>query len=520
LKGSGNVRIRANAKSKRRNDAGAALLIAIFALLLISVVGIALVVSSGTDSALAGNYRMAAGAYYAGRAGLEEARGRLLYKNPNYVNNGNNYNDLFPGGGGTSFQLYDVLYIVNPNTASGETVDPTDSTSPYYDSEFQSEFNIAITSATVHTPYVTSISPMGGFPGPLFKWVRINAVTEKALKVNVDGLGPNNGTTLLYYNGTGLNLTSSGAQALELTAFVAMPDKSTKLVQYVVAPSTLQNVLPPFALGSTPASFPAALTLAGNNVSYAGPDSTSFYVNGNDPTSGRSCTTPPVSAVLGIGYTNPADQANVVTGIPTTPINDDGNYTGAPPPTGPATPSLGQVTLPATLQKPSQVESLIQTVTQNADAVLTPTAPSTTVLGATLTSAATGIWPTYPMTIVVNGNLDLTSWHNSGYGLLLVTGNLIYDPDASWQGIVLVMGKGVITGSRGGIGQFNGAVLVAQSRDPVSGNLLPDPTLGPSSVTFAPTMGGNGIQFNSCTILQALSPTNFKVLSFREIPTS
>jgi hypothetical protein len=121
------------------------------------------------------------------------------------------------------------------------------------------------------------------------------------------------------------------------------------------------------------------------------------------------------------------------------------------------------------------------------------------------------------MTIVVNGNLDFTGWHNSGYGLLLVTGNLIYDPDASWQGIVLVMGKGVITGSRAGIGQFNGAVLVAQSRDPVSGSVLPDPNLGASSVTFAPTMGGNGIQFNSCTILQALAPVNFKVLSFREI---
>ena len=82
------MRVRLKSGSKRRNDDGVALLIAIFALLLISVVGIALVVSSGTDSALAGNYRMAVGAYYAGRAGLEEARGRLLYKNPNYINPG------------------------------------------------------------------------------------------------------------------------------------------------------------------------------------------------------------------------------------------------------------------------------------------------------------------------------------------------------------------------------------------------------------------------------------------------
>ncbi len=70
------------------------------------------------------------------------------------------------------------------------------------------------------------------------------------------------------------------------------------------------------------------------------------------------------------------------------------------------------------------------------------------------------------MTIVINGDLDLTSWHNAGYGLLLVTGNLIYDPDASWYGIVLVIGKGNFTGSHGGTGRIEGAMFVAQTRDP------------------------------------------------------
>ena len=517
------MRFRAKAKTRRRNDLGAALLIAIFALLLISVVGIALVVSSGTDSALAGNYRMAVGAYYAGRAGLEEARGRLLYKNPNYINNGTPppYSDLFPGIGQVQFGLNDVLYIINP--VNGETVDPTDTLGPYYDNEYGLEFApVTINGATVHSPPVTSVSPMSGFPGPTFKWVRINGVTEKALGLDVDGLHANDGTSPLYFNGNGLYRcftapNCTGNQALELTAFAYMPDKSTKLVQYVVAPYTFQNLLPPPTPSGTNTAFPAALTLAGNGVLYAGPDTSTFYVIGNDPTTGRSCTSPALS-LPAIGYTKLADQANVVGGVPTTPINDTGNYQGAAPsPPAPESISLVTPTLALSLQKPSQIELLIQTVTQGADVVLTPTPPSTPVTGAALTSAATGIWPTYPMTIVVNGNLDLTSWHNSGYGLLLVTGNLIYDPDASWQGIVLVMGRGVITGSHGGTGQFNGAVLVAQSRDPVTGNVLPDPNLGASSVTFAPTMGGNGIQFNSCMILQALAPVNFKILSFREI---
>ena len=62
---------------KVRSDAGVALLISIFVVLLISIVAIALIVSSGTESALAGNYRSATAVYYAALAGLEEGRGRL-----------------------------------------------------------------------------------------------------------------------------------------------------------------------------------------------------------------------------------------------------------------------------------------------------------------------------------------------------------------------------------------------------------------------------------------------------------
>jgi len=59
---------------KRRRESGIALLISIFILLLISVVAIALIVSSGTETAMAGNYRTATSAYYAALAGLEEGR--------------------------------------------------------------------------------------------------------------------------------------------------------------------------------------------------------------------------------------------------------------------------------------------------------------------------------------------------------------------------------------------------------------------------------------------------------------
>src|SRR5947207_15776763 len=66
----------------RKSEEGIALLISIFVLLLISVVAISLIVSSGTESALAGNYRSSTGVYDAAISGLDEVRARLRANSP------------------------------------------------------------------------------------------------------------------------------------------------------------------------------------------------------------------------------------------------------------------------------------------------------------------------------------------------------------------------------------------------------------------------------------------------------
>ena len=80
--------------------------------------------------------------------------------------------------------------------------------------------------------------------------------------------------------------------------------------------------------------------------------------------------------------------------------------------------------------------SVMQDIENSADLVLTGS-----VTGADISAKAPLMSAASPMTIVVNGNLNLSGWHNSGFGLLLVTGTLYYDPDASWNGIVLVVGQ-------------------------------------------------------------------------------
>jgi len=111
-----------NTIKTQRSEAGIALLISIFILLLLSVVAIALIVSSGTESALAGNYRSSTGVYYAALSGLEEARGRLLPKSPSSFKN--TAGSFLPAPG-APLPIGSVAYVINP--VGSETIAPVGS---------------------------------------------------------------------------------------------------------------------------------------------------------------------------------------------------------------------------------------------------------------------------------------------------------------------------------------------------------------------------------------------------------
>jgi hypothetical protein len=173
------------------------------------------------------------------------------------------------------------------------------------------------------------------------------------------------------------------------------------------------------------------------------------------------------------------------------------------------------------LQTVQSLNQLAQTIIQNADAVIwdpSGLANSSNLALATMSNLN-------PMTIVVQG--DPTQIHQgdftlnagfTGYGLLLVTGNLKYYTDSNWNGIVLVIGQGTVTAFESGPGgTFNGAMLIAQTRD-LSGNLLAGPNPGPATFndTVFPNVG-RGIMYNCGWIQQAQAPLTYKVLSFHEI---
>ncbi|HEV2197781.1 MAG TPA: hypothetical protein VGR55_19510 [Candidatus Acidoferrum sp.] len=486
---------------KRRSETGIALLIAIFVLLLISVVAIALIVSSNTESALAGNYRSSTGVYYAALAGVEEARARLQPNDPNSFKT--TWAAFYPAPGAT-LPIGTVGYVLNPS--------PTDNPSPgamfaaYPDTEYDNEFGPgALGAANVQTTQsVWNRNPLSGLPfgGPLYKWARINAVSEKSLNLDVDADGQPDSITPLYYDNTNRifsNNPAAGWQALELTALAVLPNGSQKLLQYLTAPQRI--TLPPFL---------ATLSLLddpGNSITFHAPAANASYaIKGDDQDCSGTLTGPKYPAV---GVFNNPDQNDVINGIPAAYRT---NYTGAlnPPLINPPDVERIDGTFPANLQIPAQLNALAQTIIQNADAVVPQGSNSTQIAYlSSLHMSSSNV-----LTVVANGDLDISNWSSDGYGLLLVTGTFTYDPDTAWNGVILVIGQGKVAGNHQQFKEINGAMLVAKTRD-ATGNPLA--TLGGASVVFDDNMQGNGMRYSSCWIQKAQPKGGYKILSFHEI---
>jgi hypothetical protein len=237
-------------------------------------------------------------------------------------------------------------------------------------------------------------------------------------------------------------------------------------------------------------NFPGALTLEGGpSVTFAGP-TPALLVDGTD-------TLPLPPCVPATPATPPA-AIGIVGGPATVTV---GGASLLPPPTPPPATT---VTVAPNLQTVNTLQTLAQTIEQSADAFAVGPA-NQSVFPVTMSAAN-------PVTVAVAGDLDLSTWTGIGYGTLLVTGTLTYNPASSWMGIVLVIGKGNVVSTGTGGGTIEGAVLVAQTLAS-DGTMLP--SLGPASWQAS---GGAMIKYSSCWVNAVQSPITYKVLSFREIP--
>ncbi|HYE24007.1 MAG TPA: hypothetical protein VEG32_02295 [Clostridia bacterium] len=109
--------------TRRKQERGVALLLAIFALMLLAAVGMTMLYSSDTETGVNNNFRDSQVATYAAMSGLQEARERLRQS----AGTG----DIPWPTDLPSPSAPNVIYIVNP--APGETVAPWDPSNRYYD---------------------------------------------------------------------------------------------------------------------------------------------------------------------------------------------------------------------------------------------------------------------------------------------------------------------------------------------------------------------------------------------------
>ncbi|MBI1750800.1 MAG: hypothetical protein HY234_05915 [Acidobacteria bacterium] len=475
----------------RAGEKGVTLLIVLFALVLITGVAIALLLMSGTESAIAGNYRSSTQVFYAAQAGLEEGRGRLWSGHPNP------FGAFVP----QPMAVGQARYILNPS--AGETVQPSDlsASSAYRDTQYQQEFGVPVTSATVQTTASTSGTLLAGVPGPLFKWVRITPKTERAAGIDVNDDGTLNNTTPIYFDGSNQNLLQQGQQVFRITSLAVLPNGSQRMLQADVAANSLNL------------TFPAAMTFIANGATYFLPASSSFAVNGTDE---ATCGTPAEAAKPAIGVLSDSDASNSKDDQSEKDKKDkkdneddkksnsskgsdeDSGHTG-----GGSTPSVQNVSgsLPAYLQSVTALEAIITQIRASATQVVTGPVSSLASYGS----------PSAPVIAVVNGDLSL-SGNITGYGILVVTGRLTVTGDVGWRGIVLVVGQGSMTVNGGGSNSFNGALVLAKTRD-AAGNLLATP----GSTLLNWNGGGSGVYYDSCQVRSAQNGVPYRVLSFREV---
>jgi hypothetical protein len=187
--------------SERFGERGIAMLIAIFALLLLSVVGLGMMYSTNMETNINTNYRDKQTATYAAMAGLQEARDRIRDFDPTRpLPDGR----IVAPAGLPSLSQANVIYIINPKT--GEDIRPWDGNNTYRDTELCKENVLGLTPTAGATPCGPTDLPTGSTwytvyndslssaywwsrANPLdFKWVRIQLKANNNTPVVANGV--------------------------------------------------------------------------------------------------------------------------------------------------------------------------------------------------------------------------------------------------------------------------------------------------------------------------------------------
>jgi hypothetical protein len=453
-------------------------------ILLLSGLAVSLVLLTDSQVRLGQTSQAQGRVFYAALAGLEEARGRMNGASPDTIT------PLLPSS------VSQVVYIVN--SRSSDPVQPTNPTSPYYDTEYSNEFTGGFASASI-LPNINSDQPGAGtFTAIPYKWVRITLMTEASAQRDINQDGVLNSTTPVYWDGTQQTLSStSGSQVFVLTALAVDSTKVMKILQTeVVGPTGGGTGFTPLAALASGGS----ATASGSQwwLLYHSSPPANVIVDGNDNNPGGAGCPPHVTPLPGIMAGGAISSSSA-------------SITGNPA----MQPSLAPF--------PQSAATLISQYQPNATLITSADPSHVTFSGTSYTASGTtlGIQPsggTFGTVQIVYADqpLTITGSGNTGYGLLLVNGNLTVTGNLNYQGVIIASGQINFTPPSSGNITVSGSILGAGSAVLSAPPSLHVATISAlyNSCAVAHVLSGVGGGTSSGTSSPTTSP---QILSYREL---
>lgn len=509
-----------NNRFAQKKQRGVALVAVMLTLLLVTAMAAAILILGNTETSTSSNFSDEQRAFFAAKAGIEEARDRLRLGNSYTIT----YPITLPGNGATG-----VLYITNPLNTS-DTVAPWNSSNKYVDDEICTE-NYSGSSLSCTTSNGKSL-PSGGYysytsanttfaPGTGavldWKWVRVTLKQNNSFGSGYYVNGNSGTTSQVYWNGnseciqTISNSSTCNMPVYVLTALAVTPSGSRRMVQMEAARDQLNFTAP------------AALTLDGSNDQFSGGSANGWAVVGTDtagcggsagsavPAVGVSDGTPQTTTTTTTGHgshttttttTTPptGDILNVINGYGTgsgIPNKNQSSYTGLS--TAPDVENVSSTYTSDKLDSVTDINSLVSTLKNDVTQPVVTGPASYSGGGALFNSSSTS-----PQIVYVNGDFT-ASGSLTGYGILVVTGNVTFKGNVTWNGLILAVGNGNF--QTDGTNTYNGAIVVANTS---TGSI--------TAPTFNVNGGGNGnVNYSSGCIAQATQLTTFHSVSFREL---
>ena len=499
----------------KRNQRGIALIMALFALLLLTGIGLGLLYMTDAETAINRNYRTSQQAYFAAMAGLQNVRERMT---PNNVAPHKIVGPLAAPGNPSS-----ILYVVNP--AQGEAVDPTNqnASNAYLDNQLCTEYPSASGHGcpvpnSNYMAFVNDDTPgLANTYGTLpYKWVRVEQKMNASTAPYLNSGNAVANTMPICWNGANeLPLSSfpgdpscwQGAGSdppghtpvYLLTAFATTGTGASRVLQMEVAQD------PPLTTRGAVDSQ--------DHVNLNG----QLTVNGYDYCS-CTCTT------TGSGNNQTTTCTNRVTGAiaPTCDQTHYAIYSASTVQNPNNSETLIAGTNPPVVQNQTwtwDVQELVQRFSTTPGAVNVTNPPYNWSCSGggcgTQSNVTLGVPPTFPPTpannpvgpanmqsqiTIVPGDLQITSNGSVGNGVLVVNGNLDIHGGFQFYGVIIVTGVISFTGGGSAGTNIYGAVIAGQQS-------YVDTTLG----------GSANINFDFCALPGGSTNQPPRSLAMRDI---